>query len=107
GVRDRAEASIGREERDALITQGLLNPIDAATRDRWVAAVASLPSLRDRVRELGRIALATPGPTAPPELRQSVAALEELTRQKSSLESLVWNPPTQEYLLSTLAGRTV
>src|SRR5207247_2375709 len=70
-------------------------------------SVAGLAALRDRVREMSRVALATPGPVAPPELQQMVASLEELTRQKTNLETLVWNAPTQEYLLPTLAGRNV
>ncbi len=95
------------EERDALVGSGILKTVDAATRDRWVAAVTGLASLRDRVRDLSRQALATPGPDAPPELRQMIAQLEELTRQKSALDALVWNGPTQEYLQVTFPGHAV
>jgi hypothetical protein len=107
GIQDRQDASVQPEERSDLVSQGLLNPVDAATRDRWTAAVAGLPSLRDRVREMSRTALATPGPVAPPDLQQMIGSLEELTRQKTNLDAVVWNPPTQEYFLPTLAGRSV
>jgi hypothetical protein len=63
--------------------------------------------MRDRVRDSSREALATPGPTAPPELRLMIANLEELTREKANLESMIWNGPTQQYLLPTLAGRNL
>ena len=106
-IQDRREASIQSDERDFLVSQGFLTLVDAATRDRWTANVARLIDLRDQVRELSRVALATPGPVAPPELRQMVANLEELTRQKSNLESLVWNAATQQYFLPTLTGRSV
>lgn len=107
GVQGRAEPSVSREERDPLVAQGLLTPVDAATRDRWTAAAGSLPALRDQVHDLSRVALATPGPTAPPELRQMISTLEELTREKGNLDALVWNGPTQEYFLPTLAGRSL
>lgn len=106
-VEDHQELSMSPDERDVILSQGLLAAVDAATRDRWTAAVAGLPSLRDRVRDLSRQALETPGPTAPPELRQMISNLEELTRQKANVESLVWNGPTQQYFLPTLPGRTV
>ncbi len=96
-----------RDERDVFVTQGLLHPVDVATRDSWTASVARLPSLRDRVRELSRQALATPGPTAPPELQKMILDLEEITRAKTGLDSLVWNGPTQEYIKPTLAGKAV
>lgn len=95
------------EERDLLTSQGLVKTVDAATRDRWTADVSGLVALRDRVRDLSREALATPGPDAPPELRQMISSLEELTREKSALDTLVWNGPTQEYASVTLAGRGV
>lgn len=107
GILDRRETALERDERDALVSRGLLTPVDSATRDRWTAGVAELPAVRDRVHELGRAALATPGPTAPAELQRMVATLEELTRWKGTLAPLVWNPPTQEFLLPTLAGRNV
>ena len=106
-LQDHQPASIQLDEREELLSQGLLSRVDAATRDRWTAAIAGLVVLRDRVREMSRVALATPGPDAPPELQQMVATLEELTRQKTNLDALVWNAPTQEYFLPTLAGRNV
>src|SRR2546430_17096235 len=54
-----------------------------------------------------RQALATPGPTAPPELQQMIRELEEIAGQKTSVDSLVWNGPTQEYVKPTLLGRSV
>ncbi len=107
GIQNHQEISVATEERDLLVAQALAKSVDATTRDRWTAAVAGLPSLRDRVRDLSRQALATPGPDAPPELRQMIADLEELTREKANLDSLVWNGPTQDYLGVTLAGRGV
>ncbi len=107
GMEGHQEISVTQEERDALVGQGLVKTVDAATRDAWTAAVANLVSLRDRVRDLSRQALATPGPDAPPELRQLIANLEEATRQKAALDALVWNGPTQEYLNATLPGRTL
>jgi hypothetical protein len=95
------------DERNAFVNGGFLNPVDVATRDRWTASVAGLLTLRDRFRELSRQALATPGPTAPPELRKLILDLEERTREKTSLDSLVWNSPTQEYLRLTLTGKGV
>src|SRR5436189_4347962 len=106
-VQDRQDASVQPDERGELVSQGFLVSVDASTRDGWTASVAGLAALRDRVREMSRVALATPGPVAPPELQQMVASLEELTRQKTNLETLVWNAPTQEYFLPTLAGRNV
>ena len=106
GIEGHQEVSASSEERDALLAQGLLKNVDTATRDRWTADIANLPSLRDRVRDLSRQALATPGPDAPPELRQMIASLEEMTREKAALDSLVWNGPTQEYFMVPLAGRT-
>ena len=100
------ELSATAEERDVLVGEGLAKPVDPATRDAWTAAVASLPTLRDRVREASRQALATPGPDAPPELRAMIGRLEELTRRKAALDALAWNGPTQEYLQPTLPGRT-
>ena len=67
-VADRQPVDMSSDERRIFVGQGILTPVDAATRDRWLTAVAALPALRDRVRELSRQALATPGPTAPPEL---------------------------------------
>ncbi len=107
GVEGHQEISVTKEERDALVGQGLLKVVDPPTRDAWTAAVANLPSLRDRVREASRVALATPGPDAPPELRKMIADLEELTRQKAALDALIWNGPTQEYLHATMPGRAV
>ncbi len=106
GIEGHQEVAVAAEERDALLAQGLVKNVDAATRDRWVADVANLPNLRDRVRDLSRQALATPGPDAPPELRRMIASLEELTREKATLDALVWNGPTQEYLTVPLVGRT-
>src|SRR5205809_5202494 len=106
-IQDRQEASVQPSERGELVSQGFLVSVDASTRDGWTASVAGLAALRNRVREMSRVALATPGPVAPPELQQMVASLEELTRQKTNLETLVWNAPTQEYFLPTLAGRNV
>src|SRR5207253_2918641 len=106
-IQDRQEAAVQPSEREELVSQGFLVSVDASTRDGWTASVARLAALRDRVREMSRVALATPGPVAPPELQQMVASLEELTRQKTNLETLVWNAPTQEYFLPTLAGRNV
>src|SRR5256886_6021662 len=54
-----------------------------------------------------RQALATPGPTAPPELQQMIRELEDIAGQKTSVDSLVWNGPTQEYVKPTLLGRSV
>ncbi len=107
GIDGHQEVSLQKDERDSLVGQGLLKSVDAPTRDAWTAAVANLPSLRDRVRDLSRQALATPGPEAPPELRRMIADLEELTRQKAELDSLVWNGPTQEYVHLTMPGRSV
>lgn len=107
GIEGHQEVSATPEERDALVGQGLVKRVDPATRDQWTAAVANLASLRDRVRDLSRQALATPGPDAPPELRKMIADLEELTRQKSALDALVWNGPTQDYLQVTMPGRNV
>lgn len=107
GIDGHQEVSATKDERDALVGQGLLKGVDPPTRDRWTAAVGNLASMRDRVRDLSRQALATPGPDAPPELRTMIADLEELTRQKSALDALVWNGPTQEYLHLTLPGRGV
>lgn len=107
GIEARQEAVVAREERDLLVSQGLVRTVDPATKDRWTADVANLASLRDRVRDLSRQALATPGPEAPPELRQMIANLEQLTREKSTLDGLVWNGPTQEYVDVTLAGKGV
>src|SRR5438552_220158 len=106
-IQDRQEAAVQPSEREELVSQGFLVSVDASTRDGWTASVAGLAALRNRVREMSRVALATPGPVAPPELQQMVASLEELTRQKTNLETLVWNAPTQEYFLPTLAGRNV
>lgn len=106
GIEAHQEVAVTPEERNALLSLGLVKNVDPATRDRWVADVANLPSLRDRVRDLSRQALATPGPDAPPELRQMIGSLEELTRAKATLDALVWNGPTQEYLMVPLAGRT-
>src|SRR5213078_5375319 len=106
-IQDRQEASVQPSEREELVSQGFLVSVDAPTRDGWTASVAGLATLRDRVREMSRVALATPGPVAPPDLQQMVASLEELTRQKTNLETLAWNAPTQEYFLPTLAGRNV
>ncbi len=106
GIEGHQEVAATADERTALVAGGLLKNVDAPTRDRWVADVANLPSLRDRVKDLSRQALATPGPDAPPELRQMIASLEELTREKATLDGLVWNGPTQEYFLVPLAGRT-
>ena len=36
-----------------------------------------------------------------------ITDLEEITRQKASLDALVWNGPTQEYFQATLPGRTL
>ena len=107
GIEGHQETAMVPEERDALVTAGLVQTVDTATRDRWTADVANLVSLRDRVRDLSRQALATPGPDAPPELRQLIANLEQLTREKSSLVRLVWNGPTQEYADVTLAGKGI
>jgi hypothetical protein len=107
GVGNHQEAAVTPEERASLVAQSLLKNVAPATRDRWVADMADLPSLRNRVRELSRQALATPGPDAPPELRQMIASLEEMTRAKATLDALVWNGPTQEYLTVPLLGRTV
>ncbi len=107
GLEGHQQISVTAEERDALAGQGLVKVVDTATRDAWTAAVANLPSLRDRVREASRVALATPGPDAPPELRKQIADLEELTRRKAALDALVWNGPTQEYLHATLPGRAI
>src|SRR5438046_1301674 len=106
-IQDRQEAAVQPSEREELVSQGFLVSVDAPTRDGWTASVAGLAVLRDRVREMSRVALATPGPVAPPELQQMVGSLEEVTRQKTNLETLVWNAPTQEYFLPTLAGRNV
>src|SRR5438445_11967781 len=95
------------DERRLFVDQGILSPVDVATRDRWLSATATLPALRDRVRELSRQALATPGPTAPPELQQMIRALEEIAGQKTSVDSLVWNGLTQEYVKPTLLARSV
>src|SRR2546421_560947 len=95
------------DERRVFVDQGILSPVDVATRDRWLSTVATLPALRDRVRELSRQALATPGPTAPSELQQMIRELEEIAGQKTSVDSLVWNGPTQEYVKPTLLGRSV
>lgn len=107
GVVAHQETAVTAEERDALMALGLVKNVDTATRDRWVADVANLPSLRDRVRDLSRQALATPGPDAPIELRNQIGSLEQLTREKSTLDALVWNGPTQEYLTIPLVGRTL
>jgi len=104
---DHREVSVTADERASLVSEGLLGPVDPATRDRWTAAVSGLLPLRDRVRELSRQALATPGPTAPPELQKMISDLEEITRQKTSLDALVWNSPTQEYFRLTLPGKGV
>src|SRR5207244_5094940 len=92
-IQDRQEAAVQPDERGELGSQGFLVSVDASTRDGWPASVAGLAALRDRVREMSRVALATPGPVAPPELQQMVASLEEVTRQKTNLETLVWNAP--------------
>ena len=107
GIEGHQEASVASDERDALVAQGFVKTVDPPTRDRWTAGVSGLTVLRDRVRDLSRQALATPGPDAPPELRRMIADLEELTREKSTLDALVWNGPTQEYFQVTLAGRGV
>ncbi len=104
---DHRAVSVSADERASLVSEGLLGPVDPATRDRWTAAVTGLLPLRDRVRELSRQALATPGPTAPPELQKMISDLEEITRQKTSLDALVWNGPTQEYFRLTLPGKGV
>src|SRR5207249_1798322 len=85
-IQDRQEASVQPSERGELVSRGFLVSVDASTRDGWTASVAGLAALRDRVREMSRVALATPGPVAPPELQQMVASLEELTRQKTNLD---------------------
>src|SRR3970282_1052953 len=87
GVQEHRDASVTPEERDLLVSQGFLGVVDAATRDRWTAAVSELPSLRDRGGAGSRVPLATPGPEAPPELRQMIADLEQATRARASLES--------------------
>ena len=107
GIEARQEASATKEERDALMAAGITRAVDPATRDRWTADVAGLAVLRDRVRDMSRQALTTPGPEAPPELRQMIANLEQLTREKSTLDGLVWNGPTQEYVDVTLTGKGV
>ncbi len=98
---------MAKDERDLLVTTGLVRTMDTATRDRWTQDVANLTSLRDRVRDMSREALATPGPDAPPELRQMISNLEQITREKSTLDGLVWNGPTQEYVDVTLTGKSV
>lgn len=107
GIGGHQEVSVTQDERNLLVGQGLLKAVEPATRDQWTAAVANLASLRDRVRDLSRQALATPGPEAPPELRKMIADLEELTREKSALDALVWNGPTQEFLHLSLPGKNV
>ena len=107
GMEGHQEISVTKEERDALVGQGLVKGVDSPTRDAWTAAVANLPSLRDRVREASRQALATPGPDAPPELRKMISDLEEVTREKAALDALIWNGPTQEYLHATMPGRAL
>ncbi len=107
GMEGHQEVSATPEEHDLLVTQGLVKRVDPATRDRWTAAVSNLPSLRDRVRDLSRQALATPGPDAPPELRKMISDLEELTRQKAALDALVWNAPTQDYLQVPMPGHNL
>ncbi len=107
GMEEHQTISVSKEERDALVGQGLVKAVDPATRDAWTAAVANLPSLRDRVQQASRQALATPGADAPPELRQMIADLEETTRRRAALDALIWNDPTQEYLNATLPGRNI
>lgn len=106
-IEGHREIAATKEERSALLGLGLIRSVDSATHDAWTAAVAGLPSLRDRVRDLSRQALATPGPEAPPELRTMIGDLEELSRRKTALDALVWNGPTQEYLYATMPGRAV
>src|SRR5207249_10215513 len=103
-IQDRQEASVQPSERGELVSQGFLVSVDASTRDGWTASVAGLAALRERVREMSRVALATPGPCAPPELQQLVASLEQVTPQKTTLATLVWTAPTRRYCLPTLAG---
>ncbi|HYM39843.1 MAG TPA: hypothetical protein VEY12_06840 [Thermoplasmata archaeon] len=107
GIESHQEAAASQEQRDLLVTQGLVRTVDGATHDRWNADVAGLVALRDRVRDLSRQALATPGPDASPELRQMIANLEQLAREKATLDGLVWNGPTQEYVDVTLSGKGV
>ncbi len=107
GIEGRQEAGATKDERDALVTAGLVRTVDPPTRDRWTQDVANLASLRDRVRDLSRQALATPGPDASPELRTLISNLEQLTREKATLDGLVWNGPTQEYVDVTLSGKGV
>ena len=80
-VQDRQSIDMSSDERRLFVDQGILSPVDVATRDRWLSTVATLPTLRDRVRELSRQALATPGPTTPPELQQMIRELEEIAGQ--------------------------
>src|SRR5437764_8448284 len=87
-VQDRKDASVQPSERGELVSQGFLVSVDASTRDGWTASIAGLAALRDRVRDMSRVALATPGPAAAPERQQMVASLAELTREKPNLDAL-------------------
>src|SRR5438046_10298453 len=93
-IQDRQEAAVQPSEREELVSQGFLVSVDAPTRDGWTASVAGLATLRDRVREMSRVALATPGPGAPPDLQQMVASLGELTPPEPHLAAAACTRPS-------------
>ena len=111
--------AMSHEELTVLTGGNLVRSFDRPTRDRLASEAERLVELTGRVQELSRavhgwsdgtgVFLGASGAYAGPgvreELRSAMNDLEELTRARAVVESLVWNDASESFCFLTLEGR--
>jgi len=87
---------------------GLVRTVGVAAKDQMEIVARELPAATQRVRDLGR-RLAAGGTEEREKLRaqllEEAVRLEHLTQTRAKLDALVWNAPTETFLVPTFAGR--
>jgi len=103
----RLEPAAAPTEVGELGGAGLVRTVERPTKEQMESVAAQLRAVTQRVRELGRRLAGQPDDNGKlrAELREETGRLEELSRTRSRLDALVWNAPSQTFLLPTLEGR--
>ena len=114
----RQNGEMTGEELEDLVSRGLVRSVDKETKARMDSEVSGIAAIASRVQNLRRSLDSVAGSRglfrregiAPHEasrieLREIEVRLEEATRTKSTVDSLVWDASAETYVQITFQGR--
>jgi hypothetical protein len=119
-LRNGVDPGLGDDEQSELVSLNLARPVDHDEKRSMESAVREMDSIAGRIRRMTRSfdSMRSGGihweagsdggrqkGDGREELQSSLGRLEELARQKTTLDSLVFNTRTNHHLLLTLDGR--